>query len=95
MQENLVIHNNCLQFRVQIKAQSVENNNNDELKMSEIGGTTFSDLFNRLHSLTVGRGILYTITECLLDQAFDRVVEENEYQYAHSNAAYQQSETPT
>lgn len=31
-------------------------------------GMVLSDLFNKLYTLTVGRGITYTITECLLDQ---------------------------
>lgn len=33
-----------------------------------LDGIEFSELFDKLHSLTVDRGIFYTITECLLDQ---------------------------
>lgn len=43
-----------------------------------------SDLFNKLHSLTVGRGITYTITECLLDQVSSiHEFFENSYEMAH------------
>lgn len=57
-------------------------------------GIIFSDLMNSLHTLSVDRGISYTITECLLDQAFDRVLEADADQHSYSNGAYQ-SETPT
>lgn len=57
-------------------------------------GAAFSELFKKLHELTVGRGIFYTITECLLDQAFDRALEADENR-GYYNITYQQSETPT
>lgn len=67
-----------MQFRIKIRnpnSQNYENgnvNNNNETRVSEAvideSGTFLSDLFNKLHNLTVGRGISYTITECLLDQ---------------------------
>lgn len=76
--ENLVVHNHCLQFRIKIRnlnSQSYENgivhNNNNETPVSGAvidDGMVLSDLFSKLYSLTVGRGITYTITECLLDQ---------------------------
>lgn len=79
--ENLIVHNHCLQFRIKIhnsnnqnyEKGSVFNNNNEtnETSVSEAvidDGVVLSDLFSKLYSLTVGRGITYTITECLLDQ---------------------------
>lgn len=72
--ESLIVHNHCLQFRIKIcnpSSQSYGNNNNYETNVSEAvidGGMVLSDLFNKLYTLTVGRGITYTITECLLDQ---------------------------
>lgn len=76
--ENLIVHNHCLQFRIKIRnsnSQSYENgivyNNNNEIPVSGAvidDGMVLSDLFSKLYSLTVGRGITYTITECLLDQ---------------------------
>lgn len=47
------------------------NNNKNETHVPEAvldDGMDLSDVFNKLHNLTVGRGITYTITECLLDQ---------------------------
>lgn len=76
--ENLIVHNHCLQFRTKVRnsnntshANGNVNNNNNETHVSGAvidDGVVLSDLFNKLHSLTVGRGITYTITECLLDQ---------------------------
>lgn len=74
------MHNHCLQFRIKIRNPSSQtagytngtvNNNNNETNVSEAvidDGMVLSDLFNKLYNLTVGRGITYTITECLLDQ---------------------------
>lgn len=81
--ENFIVHNHCLQFRIKIRNSNSpgygngnvnnnnSNNNNNETHVSGAvidNGLVLSDLFNKLHSLTVGRGITYTITECLLDQ---------------------------
>lgn len=78
--ESLIVHNHCLQFRIKICYPSGQiggytngtvNNNNNETNVSEAvidDGMVLSDLFNKLYNLTVGRGITYTITECLLDQ---------------------------
>lgn len=71
--ENLIVHNHCLQFRIKIKDPNHRDhnntfNNNINNNENETNATTFSDLFNKLYLLTVGRGIFYTITECLLDQ---------------------------
>lgn len=73
--ESLIVHNHCLQFRIKVRSQScgIGNlaNNNNETTVSEAvidDGLELSDLFSKLYNLTVGRGITYTITECLLDQ---------------------------
>lgn len=76
--ENLIVHSHCLQFRIKIhnsSSSSHENgnvyNNNNETHVSEAvidDGMVLSDLFNKLYALTVGRGITFTVTECLLDQ---------------------------
>lgn len=98
--EDLIVHNNCLQFVIQIKQQNDGNNNNDgdgddNATMKTNEGVAFSELFNKLHALTIDRGIYYTITECLLDRAFDRVLETDAFRNGYDNTAYQQSETPT
>lgn len=72
------MHSHCLQFRIKIhnsSSLSHENgnvfNNNNETHVSEAvidDGMVLSDLFNKLYALTVGRGITFTVTECLLDQ---------------------------
>lgn len=73
------MHNHCLQFRIKICSSnsssygngSSVNNNNNETNVSEAvidDGMVLSDLFSKMHTLTVDRGITYTITECLLDQ---------------------------
>lgn len=78
--ESLIIHNHCLQFRIKIRnpisqsgsyANGNVNINNNETDVSEAvidDGMVLSDLFNKLYNLAVGRGITYTVTECLLDQ---------------------------
>lgn len=80
--ENLIVHSHCLQFRIKIRNfpssshenGNVHNNNNynDETIVSTPAviddGMVLSDLFNKLYALTVGRGITFTLTECLLDQ---------------------------
>lgn len=79
--ESLIVHNHCLQFRIKIRNPSSQsgnlhsngnvNNNNNETNVSEAvidDGMVLSDLFNKLYNLTVGRGITYRVTECLLDQ---------------------------
>lgn len=70
--ENLVIHSHCLQFRIQVRSPNIlENNNTDPTGVSTVGvldGIEFSELFDKLNKLSVGRGLFYTITECLLDQ---------------------------
>lgn len=105
----MIVHSHCLQFRIKIKSPSniyINNNNNTSKNLSEheiassvalaaLGeGIVFSDLINTLHALASDRGIAYTITECLLDQAFDRVLEADAKQHSYTNGAYQ-SETPT
>lgn len=72
------MHSHCLQFRIKIRnsnSSSHENgnvfNNNNETIVSEAvidDGMVLSDLYSKLYALTVGRGITFTITECLLDQ---------------------------
>lgn len=75
--ENMVIHNHCLQFIIKIKCANFESqnsNNNNDRDNTENGwseGVLFSYLIDKLHSLTIGRGIVYTITECLLDKVCD------------------------
>lgn len=92
----VVPHNNCLQFRIQIRNPSDDDNNNCKSPTVNTEGTAFSELFRKLHELAAGRGIFYTVTECLLDQAFDRVLESDEkHGQGHDNSGYQQSETPT
>lgn len=70
--EQLVVHSHCLQFRIKVRSpNSLDNNNADPTSVSTVDildGIDFSELFDKLHKLTVGRGIFYTITECLLDQ---------------------------
>lgn len=75
--ESLIVHHHCLQFRIKIRNPSSShangnvNINNNETHVSEAvidDEMVLSDLFNKLYNLTVGRGITYTITECLLDQ---------------------------
>lgn len=90
----VVPHSNCLQFRIQIRNPSDDDNNNSKTPVVSTEGTAFSELFGKLHELAAGRGIFYTVTECLLDQAFDRVLESDE-KLGHDNSGYQQSETPT
>lgn len=107
--ENVIVHNHCLQFRIKIKSPAIgysNNNNNSSKSLGEDvfvsgvapttldGGIVLSELLNQLHSLSVDRGISYTITECLLDQAFDRVLDADSKQHSYSNGAFQ-SETPT
>lgn len=52
--------------------ESLSNNNNNingTLPKPVIeDGMVFSELIDKLHTLTVDRGITYTVTECLLDQ---------------------------
>lgn len=51
--------------------RSMTNNNNNIEMLSELvieDGMVFSELIDKLHTLTVDRGITYTVTECLLDQ---------------------------
>lgn len=45
-------------------------NNNNELVSEAVidDGMIFSELVDKLHMLSVDRGITFTITECLLDQ---------------------------
>lgn len=79
--EDLIVHNHCLQFRIKVEnSQQLNNdsnglnNNNKETYVSTAvinDGIIFSELLNKLHTLTIGRGIIYTITECLLDQVSD------------------------
>lgn len=72
--EDLIVHSHCLQFRIKIQnlhnrlnnGTNALNNNNKETVIND--GMIFSELLNKLHELTIGRGIIYTITECLLDQ---------------------------
>lgn len=77
-----MIHNHCLQFRIKVRNLNTTSyangnvnnnnfNNNNETHVSEAvidDGVVLSDLFNKLHALTMDRGITFTITECLLDQ---------------------------
>lgn len=62
--ENMIIHNHCLQFIVKIKCANYQSNDRANVD----SGVQFSYLIDKLHALTIGRGIVYTITECLLDK---------------------------
>lgn len=74
------MHNHCLQFRMKIRNtsqsssadenESLSYNNNNELLSEPVieDGMVFSELIDKLHTLTIDRGITYTVTECLLDQ---------------------------
>lgn len=42
-------------------------NNNDEIHDQDTC-LQLSDLFNRLHTFTTQRGVVFTVTECQLDQ---------------------------
>lgn len=66
--ENMIIHNHCLQFIVKIKCSHYQNNDRVNADSGCSDGVLFSYLMDKLHLLTVGRGIVYTITECLLDK---------------------------
>lgn len=49
---------------------SLSNNNKNEMLPEPVieNGIILSELIDKLHTLTVDRGITYTVTECLLDQ---------------------------
>lgn len=51
---------------------SLINNNNNDTSEAVINddGIIFSELLDKLHTLTIDRGITYTISECLLDQVY-------------------------
>lgn len=49
-------------------------------------GIALSDLFNKLYNLTMDRGIIYTITECLLDQV-SGISESYQIQFIHNQIA--------
>lgn len=66
--ENMIIHNHCLQFTIKIKCANYQKNESDNTSPNWSEGVLFSYLIDKLHSLTIGRGIVYTITECLLDK---------------------------
>lgn len=40
-----------------------------------------SELLEKLYNFSIGKNIVYTLTECLLDQAFESIVENNEESY--------------
>lgn len=50
-----------------------------------------SELLEKLYNFSVGKNIVYTLTECLLDQAFESIVENNDESY--SNGGFSQTET--
>lgn len=66
--ENMIIHNHCLQFIVKIKCPNYGHSNGHIDGSGSSDGVLFSYLIDQLHSLTSGRGIVYTMTECLLDK---------------------------
>lgn len=85
-----------MQFKIKIRnasGQSYTNgivNNNNEIHVSEAvidDGIALSDLFNKLYNLTMDRGIIYTITECLLDQV-SGTSKSCQIQLIHNQKAY-------
>lgn len=50
-----------------------------------------SELLEKLYNFSVGKNIVYTLTECLLDQAFESIVENNEESYL--NGGFIKTET--
>lgn len=50
-----------------------------------------SELLEKLYNFSIGKNIVYTLTECLLDQAFESIVENNDESY--SNGGFTQTET--
>ncbi|KAJ6638175.1 Glucosylceramide transporter ABCA12 [Pseudolycoriella hygida] len=78
--ENLTLHNNCLQFNIKVKTSQCDNNAGDRILLS--------DLYNKLFIFTLERRIAYTISECLLDQVFQQVLESEGANYSYCNRGF-------
>ncbi|XP_037044496.1 phospholipid-transporting ATPase ABCA1 isoform X2 [Bradysia coprophila] len=86
--KNLTIHNNCLQFSINVKTSQCENSSGANVENRIL----LSDLFRKLYVFTLERRVAYTISECLLDQVFQQILE-TEGNHSYSNPAFAFSET--
>lgn len=57
----------------------------DEQTISE-NGLRLSDIFEKLHKFCLSRGISYTVSQTLLDRAFEQLLEED--RGTHLNLAF-------
>ncbi|XP_037040296.1 ATP-binding cassette sub-family A member 12-like [Bradysia coprophila] len=86
--EHLTMQNNCLEFCVKVRTDQYDNS---------IGPTyetriLLSDLFGKLYNFTLERKIAYTVSECLLDQVIQQVLE-TESKHCYNNPAFSIDET--
>ncbi|GAB0094455.1 ATP-binding cassette sub-family A member 12 [Sergentomyia squamirostris] len=83
--ETLVIHCHTLQFIVEIKSSNSAT--------SDESAWLLSGLFAKLHQFCTDRNISYSVSQCLLDRVFERILESEPSAYV--NPAFVQNETAT
>lgn len=109
--ENLVSHSHSLQFVVRIATTETvasattgteSAQANDEAPSDEDGATAISDhglrlseVFDKLHKFCSERNISFTVSQSLLDRAFEQLLDDEKRHSSFANAAYNQNETAT
>ena len=86
--EKLISHSHSLQFIVEIAEvkQEKEDDGGDQEAISSNGGLRLSDVFEKLHKFCTSRGISFTVSQTLLDRAFEQLLaDQNE---SHLNLGY-------
>ncbi|XP_059616632.1 glucosylceramide transporter ABCA12 [Phlebotomus argentipes] len=84
--ESLMIHSHTLQFIVQVKSTNCTTT-------AEESPWLLSELFSKLHRFCADRNISFTVSQCLLDRVFERILDSEPSSYV--NQAFVQNETAT
>lgn len=91
--KNILSHNHSMQFIIKIKQiikipdETINHDKDDRISLS--------DLIKRLHNYCNDRKILFTISECLMDQAFENILDSDRLGYTNNGYEQSQCDTPT
>lgn len=91
MAEKLMSHSHSLQFVVDIQSPSVATaESGDEEQTISENGLRLSDVFEKLLKFCSARNISYTVSQTLLDRAFDQLLADDSA--SHMNMGFRNDE---
>lgn len=90
--KNVSVNNHSLQFMTRIRLGEHTTAQTDGI-ISEVEDLHFGELFEKLREFAQRSGSQFTVSECLLDQAVEAVMNESQAAPAYANVGFVENET--